>query len=845
MIDKNFLYNTALEYRAAGLDVIPDHPIDKYPSGINGWQTKNFSVAELQNYITEKGWSIGIRNQEGLDFDNVGSPPAIELFENWKFLVEQLYPGITKKLLIEQTKRGGFHVVWKCKEIGKNQKLASRPPTPDELKNEPKKLSTTLIETRGTGGQFMVSPSPEYILLQGDWRNLTEITPEERIALFRCAKILDKMPVVPVSENSFQKQTGNKERPGDIYDQKNPEEALDVLGEAGWVEVFQKDDTKFLRRPGKDKNISATFGYVAPGIFYNFSANAAPFEPSRAYTPFAVLTLLKYDGDFSRAAKDLVKRYGLTTSSVIISDLSHANDHLTDLSNAEKIAGLFSDKVRFDHKRKRWLIWHEHRWQSDTDGEIGRLAIEAARQQYRDAEKIEDLAERSLISKWSIQSESKIRMDASISIAKNLLPIADNGDNWDADPMLLSCPNGIVDLKTGKLMDGKQEDRITMVTNVEYDPEAQCLRWEQFIDEIFEGNIDLVHYVHKSLGYSLTGYTKEQVAFFCFGAGGNGKSVLFKTVRNLLGDYAYDAPACLFQRNLMSTNTNDVAATEFKRFLVSSETLTTSKLNEQRLKGWTGGDRVTARFLNKEFFSFDPTVKPWLFVNHKPTVEDDSFGFWRRVRLIPFNHKFEGLKADKELPSKLEKEFPGILTWLVEGCLIWQEEGLEPTPEIVSIATQDYRVENDQLADFIATKCIEDKEAKVSSTDLYKNYMFWTAEQGFLASDILNSNKFGRRMGDKFERKHNREGTFYKGLRLITNNDPKNDEKDPKRENVTNLKTQNSHDVTDSDPFSITSSISSSQEKDIENDPESVTQAQSEKISVTKKMLFEEDNVHV
>jgi putative DNA primase/helicase len=490
-------------------------------------------------------------------------------------------------------------------------------------------------------------------------------------------------------------------------------------------------------------------------------------------------------------------------------DVAKPESHLTDTGNAEMIAQDYGEKVRFDHKRKRWLIWNSHRWEPDTDGTINRIAIESAKKRYLNAANIPDSKDREKASHWAIQSESKIRIDAATGLSKNLYPITDAGLNWDTHQMLLSCPNGIVDLRTGELRDGKPEDRITMTTIVEYDPDAQCPRWEQFIDEVFEGNKDLTRYIHKALGYSITANVNEQVAFFCYGSGSNGKSVLFKTIREILGDYAYDAPASLLQRNAMATNTNDVAATEFKRFLVSSETLSTSKLNEQRLKGWTGGDNVTARYLYKELTTFTPTVKPWLFINHKPQVEDDSFGFWRRVRLIPFNRIFKGVDADKNLLIKLKFEYKGILNWLVKGCLLWQREGLDAVPDCVSQASKDYQIENDVLAEFIFDKCHEDIEAKVQASLFYKEYTQWAANQGYSPKDTLTHKNFSRKMSDKYRKGQMHGKFYYYGIMIQSDADKTstgNDEGDPKV-------TQTEARVTQTPPFYKLTFVNSHEEE--------------------------------
>jgi len=450
----------------------------------------------------------------------------------------------------------------------------------------------------------------------------------------------------------------------------------------------------------------------------------------------------------------------------IVKDTELKIENRTDSGNAFKFASMFKDKVRFDHRRSRWLVWDKHRWIDDKGKLIKLLAIEMARTRYTESINILDNKSRLAEAKWAIVSEGKSKIDACLDIAKSIKPIADLGDVWDKNNMILSCDNGIIDLTTGKIRDGKPDDAVTMSTNIDYDAEAKCPRWEKFIEEIFFGDKEIVRYVKKALGYSITGSTKEQVAFFCFGSGANGKSVLFKTISSILGDYAHDAPTTLFQRNAFNTSTNDVAATELKRFLVSSETLSSTKINEQRLKKWTGGDTESARYLYGEYFEFEPTVKPWLFINHKPQVEDDSHGFWRRVRLIPFERTFAQHEQNQNLLTELKEEQQGILNWLIDGCLLWQKEGLKPVPEKVNMATQMYQADNDVLSDFIFSRCKVDQNYMTKARTLYSEYVDWAGSEGVQRADIISSTAFGRRMGDKFSSDHMEDGTYYKGVKL-------------------------------------------------------------------------------
>ena len=367
MNKKNYeVYTAACNYIAAGFEVIPDHPEKKFPAGIDGWQTKVFTPDDLEDKMLNQGWHVGIRNIEGLDIDNNGSPDAKALLNDWSDLVKQVAPNLIEKLLIEQTRSGGYHVVWKCKTIEGNQKLAERPPLPEELEKDSHTRSVVLIETRGSGGQFVVAPSTGYTIQQGDWCKLPTITPSERQTLLHCARVLDRMPQQNVEET---KHTDGKpsedDRPGDVYNKMAEaySESLELLKKHGWDIVFQRGDTIFLKRPGKKRGVSATFNHVAPGIFYNFSGNASPFDPSRAYPPFSVLTLLEYDGDFRESAKELVKKYDIKEESVKVNvdrlrDKGEQAEPSTEEKDMKVLHPIINNEEFLSRKypSKKWLV---------------------------------------------------------------------------------------------------------------------------------------------------------------------------------------------------------------------------------------------------------------------------------------------------------------------------------------------------------------------------------------------------------------------------------------------------------------------------------------------------------
>ena len=439
--------------------------------------------------------------------------------------------------------------------------------------------------------------------------------------------------------------------------------------------------------------------------------------------------------------------------------------HRTDSGNAELFSHLYGNRLRYDHRRRRWLVWAEHHWQPDADAEVRRLAKAAARWRFHAAADIDDLKEREAQAKWAIGSESRKRLDAVLSLAQAEKPLADAGDDWDTDPWLLGVPNGVVDLHTGVLRPGRQDDRITMQAGVAFDPSAECPRFERFLEEIFDGDQEVIDFTKRSIGYSFSGDTSEEMVIIGHGFGANGKSTLFKVLRNLLGSYAFNMPFSTIEAGHKGSVPNDLAALANRRLVTSSETNEGTRLNESRLKALTGRDPITARFLFSEFFEFVPVAKFWLAVNHKPHIEDDSYGFWRRVRLLPFLRRFRGDEDDKHLDDKLNAELAGILALGVRGCLAWQREGLEP-PERVRTATEEYQRESDPLAAFIDDRCVTMPHCEIKGGHLYKAYRRWAEDEGLSQRETLSATKFGRMMGERFRRERSRGGNIYHGIGL-------------------------------------------------------------------------------
>jgi putative DNA primase/helicase len=307
-----------------------------------------------------------------------------------------------------------------------------------------------------------------------------------------------------------------------------------------------------------------------------------------------------------------------------------------------------------------------------------------------------------------------------------------------------------------------------MQTPTAFAADAPCPRWEQFLEEVFEQDAPLIRYIQRALGYSLTGDVREQCFFMCVGSGSNGKSTFTGTLQALFGDYAYTTDMKTFSHSFGSEQgLFDMAELMNRRLILASETKAECRLNEQALKNFTGGEKINAQRKYGHPFEYQPVGKIWLGMNHQPTVKDDSYGFWRRVRIVPFNRTFGGSGANPHLRDELAAEAPGILAWIVRGTLDWLKVGLQCPPRVLD-ATEAYKEAEDPLREFI-TDCLvatADLSVRISSTKLYAVYREWATLQGLRDRQFMTAPVFGRSFSRHFQKLRTEQGTRYLGVYL-------------------------------------------------------------------------------
>ena len=433
----------------------------------------------------------------------------------------------------------------------------------------------------------------------------------------------------------------------------------------------------------------------------------------------------------------------------------------TDLGNAEKMQKRFGEDIYHCTKWKRWLVWDGKIWDDEGKVRVKQMYNEVAKGLWDETFNYGDLENQKKATSWARTSESASKEKACLTKLEALVPITP--DDLDRGGYLFNLQNGTMNLERGiEFREHSRGDLITKISPVVYDPEATCPRFEQFLGEILDPQV--IPFIQRAAGLSLTGDVSEQKLFILYGTGNNGKSTLLETLRYVLGDYASQANFNTFLKKKYDGIGNDLARLKGARFITAVEAPEGRGLDTTVLKQWTGIDKVTARFLYAEPFEFVPEGKLWLAVNHKPDVGETGEAIWRRILLVKFNRTIPYDRRDKKMAEKLKEEAPGILNWALRGWEQVLDQGLNPPSEVLA-STSEYREEEDEVKQFLLDIGVEEEEGGlVHCNELYKNYV---EECNKVKSKPLTRNSFGRRMTELgYERTKKGGGWCYVGLAL-------------------------------------------------------------------------------
>lgn len=424
------------------------------------------------------------------------------------------------------------------------------------------------------------------------------------------------------------------------------------------------------------------------------------------------------------------------SSSVVANERSHLLDlaidtTLDDIGFARRLAAECSSRVRYVSTWGKWIHWDGRRWELDD----GAAALQEA-QTLRDR-LWKELAELPHDKRF-VQVAGFIhscggakRLQGIVSLAKNQAVIRVRHEMLDQHPYLLNVRNGTIDLRTGLFRPHRQEDFLTQIAAVQFDPHARAERWEQFVAEAMLDDPGLIHFLKVSAGLMLSGDVSPQLLWCHYGSGSNGKSTFLSGLSNMLGDYAFPAPSNFLMMRQVEAHPTEVAMLYGKRLVTAIECEGGYRLRESFVKMMTGGDKVAARRMREDFWMMDPTWHIHASFNDPPVLNGTDAGIRRRLRIIPWRASFEGAAKDERLKERLESdEFrPGILNWCLEGMRAFMASGV-PNAVAVTQATEEYVASQDLFGMFLEEACAANPTSECTFQNFMATFHQWLEDRG-------------------------------------------------------------------------------------------------------------------
>lgn len=400
----------------------------------------------------------------------------------------------------------------------------------------------------------------------------------------------------------------------------------------------------------------------------------------------------------------------------------------TELGCANRLAARFGAGLRYVGTWGRWLVWDGKRWAADTTGQAARWAKVVARDLTNTALAIPDAGERRSMLRIAARMESAAGIRGILTLAASDEKLAVTHEQLDADPFLLNCRNGTLDLGTIELRPHDPADLLTKMTAANYDPAAVSGEWDGFLERV-QPDPAMRAYLARLTGHAIEGRVIVHILPIFAGSGANGKSTYVNAVAGALGDYAAPADPDLLTARTFDAHPTSVADLFGKRLAILHETDHGRRLAEGTVKRLTGGDEIKARRMREDFWSFRPAHTFLMLTNHRPVVSGTDEGLWRRIKLIPWDVVIPVEERDEDLGDRLALELGAVLTWVIRGYTSFRADGLAD-PEQVTMATAAYRAESDALSRFIEQCCLSGRHFHVRSAELFAAWCQWCATEG-------------------------------------------------------------------------------------------------------------------
>jgi len=476
--------------------------------------------------------------------------------------------------------------------------------------------------------------------------------------------------------------------------------------------------------------------------------------------------------EFKNKVKAFLPASAIAQYEHVAADFSRQHSlRFDDVENSERFLNEFGEDLIFCDEMQKWMIWTGKNWAIDREHFVYSLAMDFVKQFYNQASsEVEMRAARRANMRSSIESM------LSLAARRRTMSI----ESFDRDPYLLNCKNGVVDLRSGKLLPHDRSLRCSRYVPFDYRPEIVSPTFERFLRDI-QPDPSVRAFLQRSIGYSLLGIARERSFWILYGTGNNGKSIFINLFSKLLGSYAAGTTTATIMQTRQYSIPNDIARLKGRRFIVIPETDENEMLNASLIKALSAGDQLTARFLFGEYFDFYFSGKLWIATNHKPKILDNSKGFWDRIKIVPFsvNIPAESLIKSDDLISQLLAEGEGVLSWAIQGARDYFEiDGLDTPPSIVA-EIERYRREQDSILQFIEECCetsdylirenpslyITDDLITANNSDLYNAYKKFCYDNG---EHPKSHRRFSLKLFEKgFTQTRHRAGPrYWRGLRL-------------------------------------------------------------------------------
>jgi putative DNA primase/helicase len=414
-----------------------------------------------------------------------------------------------------------------------------------------------------------------------------------------------------------------------------------------------------------------------------------------------------------------------TLPAATISDEQLTGYSADDQGHAEAVHAMYGHYLAYN-EALGWMIWNGTHYTPSIQ-RVDTLIVEVLRRRQKAAAHMErvDLAKASRAMAGTINA-TRATLEKLVFVDVN---------EFDHEPDLINVLNGVINLRTRKLLPHDPQYRFTWCATVKYHPEANREMWLKFV----EGTVsapDMVGYLQEALGYSMTGRTSEECLFYIYGPPRSGKGTLSETILAIFPrPIAMEVDFNTFTAKREGDAQNfDLAPMKAARIVFASESNKYQSLNPAKVKALTGGNLVYCSFKHKDMFAYQPQYTVWLSSNHEVNADADDDALWGRVKVVSFPNSRLG-QEDKTLKQLLQTPeiLESVLAWMVDGAAMWYQRegrGLD-TPQAVKELTQAQRSDQDSVGLWLEECCERQEGAWTLNTLAIQSYKDWCEANGY------------------------------------------------------------------------------------------------------------------